>query len=84
MITGQIISTVIRPTPVQLRYDEGRGPVLVMHQLDTGRFEDRGDQYLAGAPVALVFVIQLLQERHTVQVATLSSQASNRREESDV
>jgi hypothetical protein len=84
MISGQIISTVIRPTPVQLRYDKGIGPVLVMHQLHTGRLYPRSDQYVAGEPVALVFVVQLLQERRNAQVATLSSQASNRREESDV
>jgi hypothetical protein len=83
-ISGQIISTVILPTPVQLRYDEGRGPALVMHQLQTGRLSPQSDQSVAGEPVALVFVVQFLQERRNAQGAALPAHASNRQEGSDV
>jgi transposase-like protein len=54
------------------------------HQLNTGRLYPQSDQYLAGEPVALVFVVQFLRERRNAQVATLPSQASNRPEASDV
>jgi hypothetical protein len=55
-----------------------------MHQLQTGRLSPQSDQSVAGEPVALVFVVQFLRERHIVQGATLPAQASHRPEGSAV